>query len=334
MVSNNVQVIKSFKSPPQMGTHYRLLCMTGEDKGTSFFLKSKRAVMGRGDTVDIQVKDIKSSRDHAELTKLKETYVITDLGSQNGVMVNDLQINQHTLADGDKIIIGQTVYKYNIIEVKKMADDFDGNGDDAEEGQDEEDFDDDAISSKGEDEPPKKKKTMLYGGIAVAVLYLVLGGGGDNQPKSKKTKKGGDDIVDPFADDINKKNKKGDDRELKAQIGTIIHRGLREFREGNYFRAIEEFNMVLNLDPNNGRASFYKNKAQQSLDEFIKSMALKGAREMESLKYDSAQVTYCSVIRYLEGYEEDERYKAAENKIAIIEERIGLYPGDIKCIEK
>ena len=119
VASQKVKVVKGFKVPSKVGRYYRLLCLTGKNKGTSYFLQSSRIVLGRSDKADIMIADTKSSREHAELTFLKDEYIITDLSSQNGVVVNDLKILQHQLNNGDKIIIGQTVYKYDLIENKK-----------------------------------------------------------------------------------------------------------------------------------------------------------------------------------------------------------------------
>ena len=45
--------------------------------------------MGRSKRVDIPVLDQQSSRQHAELIKIDDYYVLTDLGSQNGLYVDE-----------------------------------------------------------------------------------------------------------------------------------------------------------------------------------------------------------------------------------------------------
>ncbi len=39
-------------------------------------------------------------------------YVLTDLGSTNGTIVNDEPVGEHVLADGDRITIGNTVLEF------------------------------------------------------------------------------------------------------------------------------------------------------------------------------------------------------------------------------
>ena len=122
-MAGNVQIIKNFKAPVVPGKHFKLLCMTGENKGTSYFLTGARVIMGRSENADIKIADTKSSREHAELAKIKNKYVLSDLGSANGIVVNDLKVNQHTLSDGDKVIVGATVYKFTVIKVKDPLED-------------------------------------------------------------------------------------------------------------------------------------------------------------------------------------------------------------------
>ena len=137
MSALNVKLIRNMLPPEEVGLHYRLLCMTGKNKGSSYYLTGNRVIMGRGETADIQVLDIKSSREHAELILNNGRYIVTDLASQNGLIINDLKITQHSLIDGDKIIIGATVYKFNRfdIQAKELAlvDDEDEDDEDEDE---------------------------------------------------------------------------------------------------------------------------------------------------------------------------------------------------------
>ena len=327
MKDEKVLIIHDYKKPSAAGTYYRLLCMTGKCKGISYFIKTNRIVMGRSDGADIQVYDAKSSREHAELTKVQDTYVITDLGSQNGMMVNDLKVKQYTLKDGDRIIIGQTVYKYNILEIS--------------EEQKEEIAIEENLEEQSQEEQelgvarPSRKKIIVYGIVFLVVaLFLMM----DNSPDSSAPQKsGGEANVEEISGQfiMTKENKEADeDRELKEKIAAIIHQGRREYREGNYHRAITAFKMALNFDPKNGDARFNLQKAEQAQNEEIGRGFLNGSREEDALKYEAAIVTYCSIMRLLQYYETDERYKLAEEKIWALEEKLGMERGEVKCFER
>ena len=337
MATTAVKISKNYKTPKEPGTYHRLLCMTGKNKGTSYFLSNKRVVLGRSDKADVQVLDTKSSREHAELALVGGKYVLTDLGSQNGVIVNDLKVSQHRLVDNDKVIIGSTVYKYNSIVVKNEL--VPVEEEDLEEYEEEEEEEEEVPKKKGKkgkkgkkptDEEARRKKLIMIAFAIVAMTFLLPDEQRKKGPKKAPTKGPSASLEDDgpkgFGDN------EGMDKELRVKLGAIIHRGRREMREQNYFRAIEQFNLALILDPNNGEASFLLNKTKQRLDDQIKAIMAKGAQEENSLKYLGAIKQYCQVISYLQDYkEEDERYKQAEEKVEFIEEKLGMDKGEYKC---
>ena len=116
-MSDKVNIIHGHQLPVAAGTYYRLWCMAGAQKDKAYYLQANRIILGRGEEADIPVQDIKASREHAELVRQGDHFILTDLKSQNGVVVNDHKISQVTLKNGDYIIIGQTVFKYDVLQV-------------------------------------------------------------------------------------------------------------------------------------------------------------------------------------------------------------------------
>jgi ABC-type multidrug transport system ATPase subunit/pSer/pThr/pTyr-binding forkhead associated (FHA) protein len=71
-------------------------------------------IIGRDSACDIMIDDITASRKHAEITKEKGKYYITDLSSTNGTYLNGKKITSKTvLNDDDQIIIGRTLLFLN-----------------------------------------------------------------------------------------------------------------------------------------------------------------------------------------------------------------------------
>ena len=95
--TGNVRITSELKNPKEPGTHFRFLCMTGPSKGKVYYLTGARITIGRGEDADIQIVDTKISREHAELSFSDGGYTITDLGAQNGIIVNDTKIKQKKL---------------------------------------------------------------------------------------------------------------------------------------------------------------------------------------------------------------------------------------------
>lgn len=317
-MSKNVLALKHFEQPSEEGTWWRLMCLTGQAKGEAFILKGNRIVMGRSEKADVRVMDIKSSREHAEITRVNNEWVLTDLGSQNGIVVNDQKVTQSKLKEGDKIVIGQTVYKFGKLEVKaKKA------------TREKEEVVEEAAPAGG-----RKVSALLSLVIAVALAMIFL----SEEPAAPAKKRVEDtsnvkDVSDEYLRLVQQK-KVTEDKTQKLKLNTIFQRGLREYREKNYFRAINEFNLALILNPNDPLADFYLRKTKEELDKVIADHFVKGTRDEEGLHYQSALVSYCAVIRLLHDYESDARYKTAEENIKNLEAKMGIEPGESNCIKK
>jgi hypothetical protein len=82
------------------------------DGGKQYPLSTDRAVIGRLQGSEIEIQDPGASRRHAEIRRQGEEFVVVDLGSTNGTLVNDRPIAEAALEDGDRITIGRTVLEF------------------------------------------------------------------------------------------------------------------------------------------------------------------------------------------------------------------------------
>ncbi len=75
------------------------------------YLKQGRSILlGRDKTCDVVLADVAASRKHAEVFPGPDGSYIRDLGSANGVIVNQMKIdNPYLLVHGDRIMIGGIV---------------------------------------------------------------------------------------------------------------------------------------------------------------------------------------------------------------------------------
>jgi pSer/pThr/pTyr-binding forkhead associated (FHA) protein len=83
----------------------------------TYDLTAEEVVIGRNPTTDITLLDEGISREHA-LVLFDEDglgYVIEDLQSTNGTKVNGKRVRSASLAEGDKIQIGQTLFRFVLI---------------------------------------------------------------------------------------------------------------------------------------------------------------------------------------------------------------------------
>ena len=68
--------------------------------------------IGRLSGSEVEISDPGASRRHAEVRRKGDDFVIVDLGSTNGTLVNDDPVSERTLEDGDRITIGQTTLEF------------------------------------------------------------------------------------------------------------------------------------------------------------------------------------------------------------------------------
>jgi len=96
-----------------------LIIIEGVEIGKQFFLRRSIYTIGRSPDVDISIKsDPMISRRHVQIEVIFDQqtktakYLLTDLHSANHTYVNEKQVSQHSLIDGNKIRIGNTTLKF------------------------------------------------------------------------------------------------------------------------------------------------------------------------------------------------------------------------------
>ena len=88
-----------------------LFIISGDQKGSYYPLRHRTNVVGRNETLPVQVLDDLVSRRHLQIRydKQQNTYYALDMKSRHGVFINDKKITEETaLVDGDEILIGKT----------------------------------------------------------------------------------------------------------------------------------------------------------------------------------------------------------------------------------
>jgi len=94
---------------PAPGGRATLTAMNG---GQTFTLGASTVTLGRLPESDVVVDDPGASRQHARIRNSNGEFVLTDLGSTNGTLVNDEPVRERVLDDGDRITIGETVLEF------------------------------------------------------------------------------------------------------------------------------------------------------------------------------------------------------------------------------
>jgi len=100
----------SFDAEPQVGP--RLLIIGGNNRGKEYPLKLGDNSIGRGVDNDIILADIAVSRKHTLVCYEGNDFVVRDLGSGNGTLLNGKRVDAKPLADGDQLELGNTLMRF------------------------------------------------------------------------------------------------------------------------------------------------------------------------------------------------------------------------------
>lgn len=88
--------------------------IVGPEVGRRITLDGAEYLLGRSSKADILLDMESASRHHATIVQTDRGFELRDQGSTNGTFVNDAQVKEHLLENGDSIRIGQAVLKFLI----------------------------------------------------------------------------------------------------------------------------------------------------------------------------------------------------------------------------
>lgn len=89
--------------------------LTGTYADRTFKLKNNRTLIGTAPDADVVIDDKFMSAKHCEVRYDGNTFRIFDLGSTNGVVLNDKKVLEHDLVDGDTLRLGRSEFRFKSI---------------------------------------------------------------------------------------------------------------------------------------------------------------------------------------------------------------------------
>jgi pSer/pThr/pTyr-binding forkhead associated (FHA) protein len=81
-----------------------------------YALTKTYTVIGRDKAADVTPTDARISRRHAVIVYLDDSYILKDLDSTNGTIINGAFIKQANLRHGDKFRVGDTTFQFVVQE--------------------------------------------------------------------------------------------------------------------------------------------------------------------------------------------------------------------------
>lgn len=93
-----------------------LIVIAGHEIGREYNLTETDMIIGRAEGATVHIPSRSVSRQHARILRISEdaeaAFLIEDLGSMNGTLVNEVAVTRSKLRNGDKIRVGEVLFKF------------------------------------------------------------------------------------------------------------------------------------------------------------------------------------------------------------------------------
>lgn len=289
------------------GLETRWTVISGAMKGTVRTMSAQQFNVGRSPECEfVIVNDPKVSRKHATIVCMNDGCEVICLNEKNPVFINGNEVNKGRLNAGDVLTLGDTELQFSLggpvqLEVPMMApqampqympqhyQNAPHPGQQRPRGQARK------VSSQG-----NSKRYIIYGVVAL-LLYFVFSG----DPKKKKAIKirtEQDIQADIVADQ--KMKEAGEALATKKDDGTVNSRqaqenyvrGFRDYRDGQFERALISFQACLALNPEHILCNRYLRLAQRRFNQVIQSQMVQGRQYRDQNQYKACRAAFKNVM--------------------------------------
>jgi Nif-specific regulatory protein len=90
----------------------KLIALSGPLRGTSIELDEDEVAVGRSKAARVQIPSVAVSRQHCVIRRQAGVFTIHDLTKYGGTFLNGIQAVDHVLADGDRIAVGDSLFRF------------------------------------------------------------------------------------------------------------------------------------------------------------------------------------------------------------------------------
>jgi pSer/pThr/pTyr-binding forkhead associated (FHA) protein len=118
-----IVLLSSIASSPPSAPRLELFQL-GSDEVQRVIIDHSPFKIGRCETSDLRIDSVEVSREHAQISRRGNIWVIRDLGSTNGTKVNGKSVRESFLSDGDLIAIAETEVTFvaaSVTPIQRMA---------------------------------------------------------------------------------------------------------------------------------------------------------------------------------------------------------------------
>ena len=288
----------------------------GPMKGTSRLMQGPEFNLGRSPDCDfVIVNDPRVSRTHARVITSVSGYEVIALNERNPVQVNGRDVTRQRLGDGDEVQIGSTVLRFTLVNARGGGDphlalvNHGGGGGAAVAGAGPGNWSGQTAArtmrppkaAGGGFKSPVPTRFVIYGVIGL-VVYLVFFTGSPLKKKEQQIR-----TEQQIQADIEAANKLREASEAsetrKVEMNITLRqaqenyvRGFRDFRKGQYERALISFQACLALNPEHALCNRYLRLTQRKFDELVQYDIVLGRKYRDQNQYQACRASFRNVM--------------------------------------
>ena len=321
---------------PSLSSQSKWTVLNGPMKGAIQEITRQAMVIGRSSECDIViVNDPKCSRKHAKVELTSQGFEIQSLSASNALKVNGEPVQATLLQDGDVIGIGDTELRFNAaLGVPPVARDRESSIR-TQSGVRPVPMNSQAQSqapvpagwplqmvptnsaqpvspydySRPAPPPPRrpssgsnKGRFYLYGGVALVIAFLFFGETPKKKPEiTLRTAEQIDKDIEAAkklqqsAEGLRRRNNQNPSFEMRQAQENYV-KGFRDFRKGQYERALESFQACLSLAPDHVLCNRYLRLSQRKFDELIQYHMVLGRKYRDQEQYRACRASFRNVM--------------------------------------
>lgn len=296
---------------PTSPISYTLTALSGPEKGAVYKLVAGRVTLGRGSQNDICIEnDTSMSRNHAVITIRNQKVEVSDVSGHNKVLVNGAEITTSEISPGTIIQLGNTKLQLGLYAEKKSTalTSVTSTSLNLSTSSNLNEFATTPSRKNPRSNNIKARKTNFYIVVGIAGLLFIwlltakVKPPAPSQIRNENTSQAEVDankkILEQAATE--RQNAGVDTKQFEEAQPNFI-KGFRDYRKGQYARAIESFQACLSLFPNHIQCQRSLRLSQKKFSELIQYNMILANKYRAQNQFTACMSSYRNVMYMLKN---------------------------------
>lgn len=306
----------------------------GPHRGRVFTFDRPTVLIGRDPECDLALsEDVKVSRRHVEISIQGQKLLIQNKSGKNFMLVNEEKVDTFEVIDTATLQVGESILEIRIDKPKpagrpnELMNSSGGHLSSVPTGM----AAGNVARSRGSSAPPRRPpsaqsfldnpRARFYGLILFIGLigwYLLSSTGPTKEPpppirSEQDVLKSIEDSQKAVKDLLTEQQKTGQNSLQFKTAQEHYMRGFRDYRQGQYARAMQSFQAALSFFPNHELARTYWTISKRKFDERVQFEMMQGQRYLGKHNYRMCKASFQNAMAMLKD-ETDKNYKEAKQK--------------------